>query len=205
MERIAKGIKVAKPKAVAAAQEAFDALKGKMESKRDEIQSTVDSLKDAFAGIVESVKGAFTGDLFGVEASEGKTVGQNFIDGLMGKKAELTGLLASFNTLKGWGVAPAFLTQLFASGNGGLITELAGMGQAGALSTASLFGEVTNLSTQLGTAVASNDAVATELATANDTLLRMETALSYLGSDIGKELNQAASKAQRDKKKRGKK
>lgn len=203
MERIAKGIKVAKPKAVKAAQDAFDSLKGKMESKRDEIKSTIDKLKDDFAGIRDSVKSAFAGNLFDVEATEGKTVGQNFIANLMGKKAELAGLLSSFNVLKGWGVDPGFLTQLFASGNGALITELAGMGQAGALSTASLFGEVTNLSNELGTAVASNDAVATELATANETLLRMEQALSYLGGDIGQQLNQAATKANRDKKAKG--
>lgn len=205
MDRIAKGIKVAKPKAVNAAQDAFDALRSKMESKRDELKSTVDSLTDTFNGIRDSVVSAFTGSLFDVEATEGKTAGQAFIDNLMGKRAELTGLLASFNVLKGWGVAPGFLTQLFASGNGGLITDLANMGQAGALSTASLFGDVTNLSGQLGTAVASNDAVTAELATANQTLIRMETALSYLGDDIGRALDQAASKAQRDKKGRDKK
>lgn len=206
MERIAKGIKIAKPKAVAAAQDAYDALKSKMESKRDDIASEVDRLKDVFAGIRDSVMSAFAGNLFDVKATDdGKSASQNFIDGLMGKKAELSGLLASFNTLKGWGVAPGFLTQLFASGNGALITELAGMGQEGALSTASLFGEVTNLSSQLGTAVASNDAVATELATANTTLVEIRDALSYLGGDIGKELNQAASKAQRTKKNQGKK
>src|SRR5690349_20326131 len=97
-----------------------------------------------FASIRDSVASTFTGDLFSVSATEAdteagtaaRTVGQNFIDGLMGKKAELTGLLASFKTLKGWGIDPAFLTQLFSSGNGALITELAGMGKAGAVSTA---------------------------------------------------------------------
>lgn len=199
MERIEKGIKTAKPKAVKAAQDAFDSLRSKIESKRDDMRTTLDGLKDDFAAIKNSVSAAFAGDLFQA------TTGQGFIDSLMGKKAELTGLLASFNTLKGWGVDPAFLTQLFSSGNGALITELAGMGQAGAVSTASLFGEVTSLGNQLGNAVASNDPVAAEMQTANATLVRIEAALSYLGSDIGKALDGAASKAQRDKKNRGKK
>jgi hypothetical protein len=199
MDRISKGIKAATPKTVRAAQEAFDSLRSKIESKRDDMRSTLDGLKDDFAAIKDAVSSAFAGNLF--EA----TTGQGFIDGLMGKKAELTGLLASFKTLKGWGLDPAFLTQLFSSGNGALITELAGMGQAGAVSTASLFGEVTSLGNQLGNAVASNDPVAAEMQTANATLVRIESALSYLGTDIGKALDGAASKAQRDKKNRGKK
>lgn len=226
MERIAKGIKLAKPKAVAAAQDAFDSLKSKMESKRDEIQSTVDGLKDIFEGIRSTVSEAFAGNLFDVGATAAKdavtemiggkkvvteaavaarSVGQNFIDNLMGKKAQLTGLLASFNVLKGWGIDPKFLTQLFSSGNGALITELAGMGQAGAVDTANLFGEVTSLGSQLGSAVANNDPVAAEMVTANATLVEIRDALSYLSSDIGKELNQAGAKAQRNKKNRGKK
>lgn len=205
MASISKGIKTATPKTVKAAQDAFDSLKSKLETKRDEIKSTLDQLKDDFNGIRESVMGAFAGNLFDVAAADGRSAGQSFIDGLIGKKAELTGLLASFNTLKGWGVSPAFLTQLFASGNGALITDLAAMGQSGALSTATLFGEVTDLSGQLGTAVASNDSVAVEMQTANATLIRMENALRYLGADIGKELNQAASKARRNRKNGGKK
>lgn len=206
MDRVEAGIKSSKPKAVKAAQEAFDSLKSKIESKRDDVRSVLDGLKEDFAGIRDSVADAFAGGLFDVSATTDdagnvtKTIGQNFIEGLMGKKAELTGLLASFNTLKGWGIDPKFLTQLFASGQGGLITELAGMGQSGAVSAANLFGEVTALSSQLGTAVASNDPVAAEMQTANATLERIEQALSYLGSDIGKELNQAAAAAKRKKK-----
>lgn len=213
MGQIERGIKTAKPKTVAAAQDAFDALKSKLEEKRDTLRDTLQGFQDDFAAIKEAVTGALTGDLFGVSATAAdsatgavaKTVGQNFIEGLMGKKAELTNLLASFNTLKGWGISPAFLTQLFSSGNGALITELAGMGKAGAANAASLFGDVTALGDQLGSAVASNDPVTLEIQKSNDLLGQVVDALSFLGSDIGKELNQAASKAQRDKKKRGKK
>lgn len=129
----------------------------------DKLEDVFSTLKDDFASLAESVAGAFTGDLFNVSAitdeagNVTRTVGQAFVDNLMAKKGELTGLLSSFKTLVGWGIDPKFLSQLFASGQGGIITEIAGMGQAGALSTASLFGEVTNLGAQLGSAVATND------------------------------------------------
>lgn len=131
----------------------------------DKLKGKLGTLKDEFAALATSVSSAFTGNLFDVSATDadaeagvaGSTVGQNFINSLMSKKGELTSLLSSFNTLKGWGISPAFLSQLFASGNGALITELAGMGQAGATGAANLFGEVTSLGSQLGGAVATND------------------------------------------------
>lgn len=140
-------------------------MRDQLERQLEGLKSRLSNLKSEFSSIAESVSSSFTGNLFSVTATDAdadagiaaRSVGQNFIDSLMGKKAELSGLLASFKTLKGWGLDPAFLSQLFASGNGGLITELAGMGQAGATSTAALFGEVGSLSSQLGTAVAAND------------------------------------------------
>lgn len=136
-----------------------------LEAELDKLKSSLSTLKSDFASLAETVSSSLVGDLFGVTATAadaeagtaGSTVGQNFIAGLMSKKAELTGLLSSFKTLVGWGVPGSFLSQLFASGNGALITELAGMGQAGAVSTANLFGEVTSLGAQLGSAVATND------------------------------------------------
>lgn len=211
MDRVETGIKSSKPKVIEAAQDAFDSLKSKLESKRDDLKGVLDGLRDDFAAIRDSVSSAFAGNLFDVSATTDEagnvtsSIGKNFIDGLTSKKSELTGLMASFNTLKGWGVSPAFLTQLFTSGNGALITELAGMGQAVALDTANLFGDVTNLSNELGTAVAGNDSVAAEMKIANEQLGQIVQAISYLGAEFGQELNQAAAKAQRDKKKRGKK
>jgi hypothetical protein len=199
MALVAKGITDATPKTVKAAQSAFAKISDALTKTRDDLKSTLDGLKGDFASIASSVSGAFTGNLF--EA----TTGQGFVDTLMGKKAELTSLLASFKTLQGWGIPSAFLSQLFASGNGALITELAGMGQAGAVSTASLFGEVTSLGTQLGTAVASNDAVASKIDETNRELKIANRQLAFLADDIGKALDGAASKAQRDKKNRGKK
>lgn len=211
MERIERGIKTAKPKAVKAAEDAFDELKGKLEQKRDGLKSTLDGLKDEFNGIRDSVKDAFTGDLFSVSATLDeagnvtRTIGQNFIAGLTAKKSQLTGLLSSFNILKGWGIDPKFLTQLFASGQGELITELAGMGQTGAMSTASLFGDVVKLGNQLGTAVAGNDPVSLEIQKTNELLGDVIDAIGYLGSEFGQQLNEAAAKARRNKKGKGKK
>lgn len=199
MDLVARGITDATPKTVRAAKSAFEKIGDALEATRDKLQSTLDGLKGDFASIVDSVASAFTGDLF--SPPEGTT----FIDNLLEKKGELTGLLASFNTLKGWGIDPAFLTQLFSSGNGALITELAGMGQAGAVGAANLFGEVTSLGNQLGNAVASNDPVATRIDETNRLLEIAVDQLAFLGSDIGQQLNQAASKAQRTKKNRGKK
>lgn len=136
-----------------------------MTAQLDKLKDTLSTLKSDFKSLAESVSSSFTGDLFGVSATEadieagvaGSSVGQNFIAGLMAKKGELTALLSSFKTLAGWGIAPSFLSQLFASGNGALITELAGMGQAGAVGAADLFGQVSSLGSQLGSAVATND------------------------------------------------
>ena len=213
MDRIAKGIKSSKPKVVAAAGEAFDALKAKLVESRDGLRSTLEGLEADFAALADSVKSSLTGDLFSVSATEedkdagtvAKTVGQNFIDGLMGKKAELTNLLSSFKTLQGWGIPATFLSQLFASGNGALITELAGMGQAGASQAATLFGEVSSLGDQLGNAVASNDPVASRIDETNKKLQQVIDAIGYMGSDLGAALDGAAAKARHKQKQRGKK
>lgn len=129
----------------------------------DRLKDTLSSYKDDFATLADSVSSAFTGDLFNVSATVDEagnvtaTALQNFVSGLTAKKGELTNLMAAFKTLKGWGIPASFLSQLFASGNGAVAIELAGMGQAGATSTAALFGEVMSLGSQLGSAVASND------------------------------------------------
>jgi len=196
MAAITKGIKTASPKTVEAARKAFDSLTDKLTEKRDGLRSALEGFQSDFAALADSVSGAFTGDLFNA-SEEGKTASQSFIDNLLGKKSQLTSLLAAFTTLQGWGLSPSFLSQLFASGNGALITELAGMGQAGATSAATLFGEVTALGDQLGQGVAQNDPVATRIDETNRLLGKVDRALSFLADDIGKQLNGAAAKAGR--------
>lgn len=217
MDLVGKGIIAATPRTVKAAQDAFEKIGDKLKAQRDKLRGTLDGLKGDFASLADSVKSAFVDDLFGVTAVEavaatedsaavaGKTVGQSFVDNLIGKKAELSGLLASFKTLTGWGLDPAFLSQLFASGNGGLITELAGMGQQGAVGAAGLFAEVQGLGDQLGSVVANNDPVSSRIDETNTELREVNRQLAFLGSDIGKELNAAAAQAQRNKKRKGKK
>lgn len=200
MAAITKGIKTASPKTVEAARKAFDSLTDKLTEKRDGLRSALEGFQSDFAALADSVSSAFTGDLFNA-SEEGKTASQSFIDNLMGKKSQLTSLLAAFTTLQGWGLSPSFLSQLFASGNGALITELAGMGQAGATSTATLFGEVTALGDQLGQSVAQNDPVATRIDETNRLLGKVDRALSFLADDIGDRLNGAAAKAGRSGKK----
>lgn len=209
MDLVARGITTATPKTVKAAKDAFEKIGDALSATRDNLKSTLEGLKGDFASLADSVASAFTGNLFGVAATEavaatddaaavaGRSVGQNFVDSLMAKKGELTGLLASFKTLKGWGLDPAFLSQLFASGNGALITELAGMGKAGALSTGGLFGDVMSLGSQLGEAVAKNDPVADRIDVTNQKLDKVSKQLEFLGSDIGRELNRAAAHAGR--------
>ena len=197
-EQVTKAIKSGGKKQLEAATKAYDLLRAKFIDKRDELRSTLDGLKGDFASLSDSVKGAFAGDLF--EA----TTGAGFIATLTAKRAELASLLTSFATLRGWGLSPAFLSQLFASGNGALITELAGMGQAGAVATGSLFGEVSSLGSQLGNAVAQND-MGPRIDETNRQLSQVNAQLAYLADDIGKALDGAASKARRDGKGRGKK
>jgi hypothetical protein len=199
MDLVTLGITKATPKTVKAAKTAFEKVGDALRTERDNLRSTLDGLKSDFTSLADSVSSAFLGDLFNPPE------GTSFIDNLLSKKSQLTGLLSSFTTLKGWGLDPAFLSQLFASGNGALITELAGMGQAGAMGASSLFGEVQSLSTQLGNSVASNDPVARGIADVTEELRIANKQLSFLADDIGKQLNGAASKAQRDKKGRGKK
>ncbi len=172
-------------------------LKEKLEGVRDDLRSTLDGLKGDFKSLADSIAGAFTGNLF--EA----TTGADFIANLMGKKGELAGLLASFKTLKGWGLDPAFLTQLFASGNGALIADLAGMGKAGAVEAGSLFGDVTSLSSQLGNAVAKNDPVSDRIDITNQKLDEVIKQLGGVGKDFGDSINSVSKKASQKKKKKG--
>lgn len=210
MDLVARGITDGGKGPLKAAEEAFGKIEGALEKSRDNLQGILDGLKSDFASLADSVSSAFVGDLFGVTATEavpaaegvaavaGKTVGQNFIDNLLSKKANLQGLLTSFKTLTGWGLDPGFLSQLFASGNGALITELAGMGQAGAVSTAGLFGEVVDLGAQLGNAVAQNDPVASAIATTNTKLDEVTGQLKFLNANIDKKLGEAVKKGARE-------
>lgn len=114
----------------------------------DKLKSQLDSVKSDFASLKDSVAGAFTSNLFEAETASG------FISNLLDTKGTLTALKAAFTKLAGWGLRPEFLSQLFQSGNGGLILDLAAGSKDQATQAASLFGDVGALSSSLGTSVA---------------------------------------------------
>lgn len=114
----------------------------------DKLREKLDSVKSDLSSLTSSVAGAFTGNLFEAETASG------FIANLTGTKGQLQGLKAAFTKLIGWGLRPEFLSQLFQSGNAGLILDLAAGSKEQAQDANSLFGEVTSLSNQLGGSIA---------------------------------------------------
>lgn len=213
MGMLARGIEAGGPVVARALGKALEHLQDQLKRQRGNLRSILDGLKSDFASLRDSVASAFTGDLFGVSASDAVTdeagkitqaaasAGQNFISNLLAKKGELTNLLSAFKTLKGWGMKPEFLSQLFASGNGGIAIDLAAMGKTGALETGSLFGEVTSLGQQLGTAVGKNDPISAEIQKTNKKLDKVVAALEAgpdrTGDAVGRALNGAAGSAMR--------
>ena len=128
-----------------------------------------------------------------------------FMANLTGVKAQLKKMLAAFKKLSGWGVPAAFLSQLFASGNGGLILELASSRRQ-AQHAASLFGDVQNLSDQLGGKVARNQSgdqiqgVNRRLDAANKHLSEIEKHIKHIkhvGKDVGDAVNGASAAGNR--------
>jgi hypothetical protein len=134
---LARGIELSTVKVGKATQKMLDNLKAKL-----------DTLKSDFASLASSVAGAFTGNLFESETAGG------FISNLLDTKGQLQGLKDAFAKLIGWGLKPEFLSQLFQSGNGGLILDLAAGGKDQAAQANALFGDVTSLSNSLGASVA---------------------------------------------------
>lgn len=139
-EGLARGVERSSKKVSEATKRLIDRLRGQL-----------DTVKSDFASIRDSVAGAFTGNLF-----EATTAG-GFIQGLTGTRGQLTGLLAAFKELVKDGWKPALLSQLFQSGNGALILDLAKADRATSMQAAGLLGGVNSLSMQLGTAVAQNE------------------------------------------------
>lgn len=133
---LVSGLKAGEKKVIAKVAEVIGKVKDRLSTARSD-----------FAGLVDPISSAFTGDLFsGATASE-------FVSNLLGTQGQLTGLIGAFKTLIGQGLNPKFLYGLFQSGNAGLILDLA-RNRDLAAQAGGLFGEINQLSTQLGTAVA---------------------------------------------------
>lgn len=135
-EGLARGIDSTGEKVSKATQKLIDRLKSKLSG-----------VKDLFSGLKDSVAGAFTSGLFDAENAT------DFLSNLTSTSGTLSALKAAFKTLTGWGLKPEFLSQLFQSGNAGLILDLA-KNKAQAVEAGSLFGGITAASNQLGGAVA---------------------------------------------------
>lgn len=163
----------------------------KLKTLRDGIKSQIDEIKSDMASLSTSVASAFTGNLF--EATDT----QGFMANLMDTKGQLKELKSAFKKLVQWGLSPQFLSQLFSSGNGGLILDLAASGNRGwAMEAAQTFGQVQSLSNQLGGQVAQNQ-YGDELRKQTDRLERVEAAVKRVGEDVAKALNNTAANAAR--------
>lgn len=183
MEMLAKGIDDGRPKIITAAMDAAKALRDTFKSKLDEIRSDFDSL----AGTITS---GFTGNLF--EA----TTASDFVSNLLDTKSQLKALKAAFKKLVHWGVPAKFLSQMFASGNGALIIDMASGPKSTAFDAFQTFGQVQNLAHGLGTDVARNQ-YGKQLDRLGQKLDRIEKAISRQGREFGKEINGAAAAGQR--------
>lgn len=143
MDGLTIGVEDGGPKAVKAMTEQLDKLQTKTKER-------LSALRSEFTSIADSIASAFTPDLFSAES-----LNDFFKMGNEGFGA-LKGVKKALKVLRGWGIDPKFLAALFASGNAGLIMELAEGGRRQALDAAALFTDLGNLGKQLGADVARN-------------------------------------------------
>lgn len=174
--------------------DAVEKVGKKVKEKIAKLRDTLSTLRSDFASLVDPIASAFTGNLF--EA----TTAKDFVASLLGTKGQLTGLIGAFKTLIGQGLNPKFLYDLFQSGNAGLILDLAA-NPALAAQAGGLFGDVNQLSTQLGQAVAgaTPDGVAITSAIDKNTkkLDELIGVTKRVGADVGGEVNGAAGNGHR--------
>lgn len=206
MGMLTKGIADAGPGASDAAKKVADGIRSRFEALRDQLKSTLDGLKSDFSSLKDSIASTFTGNLFDAAATSidlgngltaiGQTAAQAFQNNLLAAQGNLRGLLAAFKKLKGWGIPAQFLSQLFASGNGGLILELASGSRGQARADAALFGNVQSLSNQLGAKVARND-LGPKIDRTNKRLEQIEAAIKRIGKDVGREVSGASAAGHR--------
>lgn len=190
MKGLANGVDAEGPKAVKAVIETMTKMLDGLKTKRDQIKSALDGFKSDFASLRDSITSTFTGNLF--EA----TNGQDFLQSLLGKQGDLKGLKAAFAKLRGYGVSPAFLSQLFASGNSALILDLAAGEKSQANLAASLFNDTNTLAGSLGNQVARAD-VGPKIDRTNAELAQMNRSIKQLAGDLADAINDAAVKGKK--------
>lgn len=162
----------------------------KFEALRDGLKSEIEKIRGDFASLSSAISDAFGGDPF--EA----TSARDFVSNLFDTKGQLTELRRAFKKLTAMGVAPAFLSSLFQSGNASLILDLAGGAPSQARMAAQLFGDVESLGGKLGNQVARNQ-YGKQLDSALDELQQIRKAIKLIGKDVGNEVNAAVSRGSR--------
>lgn len=169
-----------------AATSVRDGVLDRLKEMRDGVKSSLEGLKGDFDSLRDSVASAFTGNLF--EA----TTAEDFLKNLRSKKHILRGLKEAFIKLRDkFHLDPAFLSQLFQSGNFGLILDLADGPWSQAMNAQSQFEDVTSLANQLGGNVA--NAVYTPAFNRLENKLKdIEKAIKQQSKDFAKELNNSA-------------
>lgn len=185
--RLAKGLAdglIAKRKAVAdAARKVADGIRAEIATLREEMRSLASSVADAFKP-----------DLFSGNLADFFTNGAK---GLF----DLRQLKQAFTRLRRFGLGEQFLSSLFASGNTGLILELASGSRSDARQAQSLFSQTNSLADQLGNTVGRNQ-FGDDLERLGDkldgALRRLEKATKAVGRDVGREINKSATKGRRD-------
>lgn len=125
------------------------ALKEKLRRITGTIKGEFDNIKSAISSLGSTVADAFRPDLFA------GSVGDFFANGSLGI-ANIKAVRGALEKLRGFGVSPAFLSQLFSSGNADLILSLAGS-KGTAKQAQGIFDQTNNLSRSLGNAVGNNE------------------------------------------------
>ena len=192
MELLAGGITASETKVAEAMAKVLDKVVAVAQEKMDKAKSVVESLKSSFDSLSSSVAQAFTGDLFGAET------GRDFLSGLVSGYNNLRAVTDAFGVLREWGIPSSFLARLFASGNTGLILDLA-KDQGMAQSAVNILGGIDKAAAGLGDTVA-RDEFGKELREANRELREIKQntrALQTLSRDLGQALNAAVAAGQR--------
>lgn len=184
MEGYKIGVEKAGPAATQAVKDQMQKVLDNLKTKRDEIRGVLDGFRSDFASLRDSVASTFTGNLF--EA----TNAQDLFSNLLSKKTELSGLKSAFAKLRGFGLDPGFLAQLFQSGNIPLILDLASGPKDNAGLAQTLFNDTNTLASSLGTQVARAD-IGPKIDATNAKLDKIERAIRQQGREFGREINGA--------------
>lgn len=169
--------------------EALGKVRSILESERDKVSGVIDSLRQGFDSLSSSVSSAFAPDLFQASSVDA------FVRDAMSAVGDLRGLRQAWRKLSGWGIGSGFLSNLFASGNGGLILDMAAGTKGDAKQAAWLSNQVGSMSKSLGNKVAANE-YGDDIREGNKLLRDIKKLLGDLPKDFGDEVNGAVRSGQ---------